>query len=143
MGRGDDGSDGDDGGDGDSGVPTAAFPCYRWLESGELQLREGTARTPRADEAEPLLLLHRNEERREREENFRWAPYSPGWPWRLRAVSPSLSPWPTAPDGPELPRSAAFPARHRLSIAARVAAACCSPTSGSRSTSTSWPGKHC
>ena len=30
------------------------------------------ARTPRADEAEPLLLLHRNEERREREENFRY-----------------------------------------------------------------------
>ncbi|XP_015706538.1 uncharacterized protein LOC107307542 isoform X2 [Coturnix japonica] len=52
-----------------------------------------------------------------------WAPYAPSWPWRLQAVPPSLSPWPSPPNVAELPHGAAFPAQHRLCMAARVAAA--------------------
>ncbi|XP_074995547.1 hydroperoxide isomerase ALOXE3-like [Calonectris borealis] len=136
---GDDDGDGDDGDDGDT--PRATFPCYRWLESGCLELREGTARTPRGAAWEPRLLQQRQEERREREEAFQWAPYSPGWPWRLRALSPALCPWPPPPPPPppssssssspspggapppQLPPSLAFPLGHRASMAARAAAA--------------------
>ncbi|XP_062368154.1 polyunsaturated fatty acid lipoxygenase ALOX15B-like [Cinclus cinclus] len=83
---------------GDPGdVPTATFPCHRWLESGDLVLREGTARTPRDAARVPQLLQQRQEERRERKEAFEWAPYAPGWPWCLRALPPALCPWPAPP----------------------------------------------
>ncbi|XP_037982422.1 polyunsaturated fatty acid lipoxygenase ALOX15B-like [Motacilla alba alba] len=78
-------------------VPTAFFPCHRWLESGDLELREGTARTPRDAARVPQLLQQRQEERRERRESFEWAPYAPGWPWCLRALPPALCPWPPPP----------------------------------------------
>ncbi|TRZ05666.1 hypothetical protein HGM15179_021440, partial [Zosterops borbonicus] len=57
--------------EGDTGdVPTATFPCHRWLESGEMVLREGTARTPREAARVPQLLQQRREEQRERQESF-------------------------------------------------------------------------
>ncbi|XP_032940134.1 polyunsaturated fatty acid lipoxygenase ALOX15B-like [Catharus ustulatus] len=75
-------------------VPKATFPCHRWVESGDMELREGTARLPSDAARVPELLRQRQEERRERREAFEWAPYAPGWPWRLRALPPSLCPWP-------------------------------------------------
>ncbi|XP_066426911.1 polyunsaturated fatty acid lipoxygenase ALOX15B-like [Molothrus aeneus] len=130
---------GDAAGD-DGDVPTATFPCHRWLESGDLELREGTARTPRDAARVPELLQQRQEERRERRESFEWAPYAPGWPWCLRALPPALCPWPPPPatppemtsEGqsvtsqappPELSPALSFPLGHRAQLAARAAAA--------------------
>ncbi|KAM4751766.1 uncharacterized protein ACIQIH_002042, partial [Cyanocitta cristata] len=126
----------------------ATFPCHRWLDSGHLELREGTARTPREAAREPQLLRQRQEERRERKEAFQWAPYAPGWPWCLRALPPSLCPWPPPPaspamtspppeplamtspapmtspgPAPELSPTLSFPLAHRAQIAARAGAA--------------------
>ncbi|XP_040470211.1 polyunsaturated fatty acid lipoxygenase ALOX15B-like [Falco naumanni] len=62
---------GDNDDKGDTGdTPRATFPCYRWLESGLLELREGTARTPNGATWEPQLLQQRQEERKERQEAF-------------------------------------------------------------------------
>ncbi|XP_074023487.1 LOW QUALITY PROTEIN: hydroperoxide isomerase ALOXE3-like [Numenius arquata] len=146
LGEGEGGGDPEDNGDGDDDdgdTPKATFPCYRWLESGHLELREATARTPREVALDPQLLQQRQEERRERQEAFQWAPYAPGWPWRLRALPPTLCPWPPPrpvspaspvspvspvspaprPPSPPLSPSLAFPLGHRASIAARAAAA--------------------
>ncbi|XP_053908672.1 polyunsaturated fatty acid lipoxygenase ALOX15B-like, partial [Cuculus canorus] len=141
---------GDSDGDSDGDTPTATFPCHRWLESGGLDLREGTARPPREVSLEPQLLQQRLNERREREELFQWEPYAPGWPWRLRALPPTLCPGPPpVPPVPPVPSpvlpvppsasppvlpvlpvppeplspSLAFPLEHQAGIGARAAAA--------------------
>ncbi|XP_064904262.1 polyunsaturated fatty acid lipoxygenase ALOX15B-like [Columba livia] len=112
-----------------SDVPSATFPCHRWLGSGCTDLHEGTARTPLEAARVPQLLQLRQEEQEERREAFQFAPYAPCWPWRLRALRPALCPWPRPPPAPvspvwpQLPPSLAFPIGHRINIIARAAAA--------------------
>ncbi|XP_051632326.1 hydroperoxide isomerase ALOXE3-like, partial [Manacus candei] len=81
---------GSPGGTGRPPPPTANFPCHRWLESGDLELREGTARTPQEAARVPELLQQRQEERKERRETFQWAPYAPG----VAVVPPGAAPHP-------------------------------------------------
>ncbi|XP_058035811.1 polyunsaturated fatty acid lipoxygenase ALOX8-like isoform X2 [Ahaetulla prasina] len=62
---------------------TYNFPCYQWIEdSGPLELREGTAKTPAMDS---LLRLqrHRKEELQQRQDIYRWKEFAPGVPYRL------------------------------------------------------------
>ncbi|XP_060887515.1 arachidonate 12-lipoxygenase, 12S-type isoform X3 [Labrus mixtus] len=56
------------------------FPCYRWLIGDiKLEIREGTAKTPK-DDSSPQLLAHRKAELQERKSAYRWVTWSPGIP---------------------------------------------------------------
>ncbi|XP_067412557.1 hydroperoxide isomerase ALOXE3-like [Emydura macquarii macquarii] len=67
---------------------TYHFPCYQWIEGYRtVELREGAAKTAADDAQHPLLLQHRQEELRARQEAYRWKEYLPGWPRCLDAES--------------------------------------------------------
>ncbi|XP_034282966.1 polyunsaturated fatty acid lipoxygenase ALOX15B-like [Pantherophis guttatus] len=59
------------------------FPCYQWIEdSGPLELREGTAKTPAMDHL-PRLQQHRKEELQQKQGIYRWKEFAPGVPYCL------------------------------------------------------------
>ncbi|XP_060112824.1 hydroperoxide isomerase ALOXE3-like [Heteronotia binoei] len=67
---------------------TYHFPSYQWLEGyGTLTLREGAAKTIADDSGNPLLLDHRKEELKSRQESYGWKDYAPGWPRCIDAKS--------------------------------------------------------
>ncbi|KAF7236779.1 Hydroperoxide isomerase ALOXE3 [Varanus komodoensis] len=67
---------------------TYHFPSYQWMEGyGTLTLREGTAKLLGDDSGSPLLLQHREEELRKRQECYGWTEYAPGWPRCLNVGS--------------------------------------------------------
>ncbi|XP_077169839.1 hydroperoxide isomerase ALOXE3-like isoform X2 [Paroedura picta] len=67
---------------------TYQFPAYQWLEGyGILTLREGAAKTLADDAGNALLLEHRKNELRTRQENYSWKEYAPGWPRCIDAES--------------------------------------------------------
>ncbi|TMS02164.1 Arachidonate 5-lipoxygenase [Larimichthys crocea] len=56
------------------------FPCYRWLIGDiKVEIREGTAKTLRADSL-TQLLAHRKSELQERQTTYRWLTWAPGIP---------------------------------------------------------------
>ncbi|XP_015278983.1 PREDICTED: arachidonate 12-lipoxygenase, 12R-type-like, partial [Gekko japonicus] len=64
------------------------FPSYQWLEGySTLTLREGAAKTITDDSGNPLLLEHRKEELKCRQECYGWKDYAPGWPRCVDAKS--------------------------------------------------------
>ncbi|XP_034991380.1 hydroperoxide isomerase ALOXE3 isoform X1 [Zootoca vivipara] len=60
---------------------TYRFPCYQWLLGYQtLELREGAAKTVCMDKENQLLLQHRRDELRAKQEAYRYKEYQPGWP---------------------------------------------------------------
>ncbi|XP_061445603.1 polyunsaturated fatty acid lipoxygenase ALOX15B-like [Rhineura floridana] len=60
---------------------TLRFPCYQWIEGYRtLELREGAAKLVCDDAGNALLLGHRAEEVKARQEAYRWAVFAPGMP---------------------------------------------------------------
>ncbi|XP_036125243.1 arachidonate 12-lipoxygenase, 12R-type [Molossus molossus] len=56
------------------------FPAYQWMDGYEtLALREATGKTP-ADDTLPILLEHRREEIRAKQDFYRWRVFVPGLP---------------------------------------------------------------
>nr|XP_056719067.1 hydroperoxide isomerase ALOXE3-like [Euleptes europaea] len=67
---------------------TYHFPSYQWLEGyGTLTLREGAAKTVADDSGNSILLEHRKEELKRRQECYGWKEYAPGWPRCIDAES--------------------------------------------------------
>ncbi|XP_062813143.1 polyunsaturated fatty acid lipoxygenase ALOX15B isoform X2 [Anolis carolinensis] len=67
---------------------TYHFPCYQWMEGYRtLELREGTAKLICDDAGSPLLLQHRSEELKSRQEAYRWDVFAPGMPRCLEVES--------------------------------------------------------
>ncbi|XP_053861472.1 hydroperoxide isomerase ALOXE3-like [Malaclemys terrapin pileata] len=67
---------------------TYRFPCYQWIEGYcTVELREGAAKTAAEDAQHPLLLQHRQEELKARQEAYRWKEYAPRWPRCLDVAS--------------------------------------------------------
>uniref|UniRef100_A0A674JA13 Arachidonate lipoxygenase 3 n=1 Tax=Terrapene triunguis TaxID=2587831 RepID=A0A674JA13_9SAUR len=67
---------------------TYCFPCYQWIEGYRtVELREGAAKTAAEDAQHPLLLQHRQEELKARQEAYRWKVYNPQWPRCLDVAS--------------------------------------------------------
>ncbi|XP_034612948.1 hydroperoxide isomerase ALOXE3-like [Trachemys scripta elegans] len=67
---------------------TYHFPCYQWIEGYRtVELREGAAKTAAEDAQHPLLLQHRQEELKARQEAYRWKEYAPRWPRCLDVAS--------------------------------------------------------
>ncbi|XP_066483219.1 hydroperoxide isomerase ALOXE3-like [Tiliqua scincoides] len=67
---------------------TYHFPAYQWLNGYcTLTLREGAAKTVGDDSGNSLLLEHRKEELKTRQETYRWKEYAPGWPRCIDADS--------------------------------------------------------
>ncbi|XP_038624763.1 arachidonate 12-lipoxygenase, 12R-type [Tachyglossus aculeatus] len=59
---------------------TYHFPCYQWMDGYEtLELREGTGKTE-ADDCLPILLNHRREELRAKQDFYHWRVFVPGLP---------------------------------------------------------------
>ncbi|KAM8813860.1 arachidonate 12-lipoxygenase, 12R-type [Rhynchonycteris naso] len=59
---------------------TYHFPAYQWMEGYEtLALREATGKT-RADDTLPILLEHRQEELRAKQDFYQWRVFVPGLP---------------------------------------------------------------
>ncbi|XP_051851710.1 arachidonate 12-lipoxygenase, 12R-type [Antechinus flavipes] len=59
---------------------TYHFPVYQWIDGYEtLELREGTGKTV-LDENLPILLTHRQEELRAKQDFYRWRVFVPGLP---------------------------------------------------------------
>uniref|UniRef100_A0A8D0HLK6 Arachidonate epidermal lipoxygenase 3 n=1 Tax=Sphenodon punctatus TaxID=8508 RepID=A0A8D0HLK6_SPHPU len=57
------------------------FPCYMWIQGYRtLELREGKAKTHSADSGNLLLLKHRQEELKAKQEFYRYKEFAPGWP---------------------------------------------------------------
>lgn len=64
------------------------FPCYQWIEGyTSLELREGTGKLACDDSGNPLLLRHRVEELKARQDCYRWAEFVPGMPRCLAVES--------------------------------------------------------
>ncbi|XP_069033964.1 arachidonate 12-lipoxygenase, 12S-type isoform X2 [Embiotoca jacksoni] len=62
------------------GHEVLTFPCYRWfIGDGQLEIREGTAKTLK-DESSPELLRHRRTELEDRQKTYRWISWAPGIP---------------------------------------------------------------
>ncbi|KAJ6653110.1 hypothetical protein lerEdw1_010196 [Lerista edwardsae] len=60
---------------------TYHFPCYQWiLGYRTLALREGAAKTISEDGDNQLLLQHRRDELRTKQEAYSYKEYQPGWP---------------------------------------------------------------
>ncbi|KAJ7313194.1 hypothetical protein JRQ81_004470 [Phrynocephalus forsythii] len=60
---------------------TFYFPCYQWIEGYRtLELREGTGKLVCDDAGHPLLLKHRADELKARQEAYQWAQFAPGMP---------------------------------------------------------------
>ncbi|XP_077169836.1 polyunsaturated fatty acid lipoxygenase ALOX15B-like isoform X2 [Paroedura picta] len=67
---------------------TYCFPCYQWIEGPQtLELREGTGKLASEDAESPLLLCHRAEERKVRQDCYSWAEFAPGMPRCLAVES--------------------------------------------------------
>nr|XP_056719613.1 arachidonate 12-lipoxygenase, 12R-type-like [Euleptes europaea] len=57
------------------------FPCYQWIVGyTTLELREGAAKTICKDAENQLLLRHRKEELRAKQQAYRYKEFQPGWP---------------------------------------------------------------
>ncbi|KAL8177132.1 UNVERIFIED_CONTAM: hypothetical protein K2H54_042446, partial [Gekko kuhli] len=57
------------------------FPCYQWIVGyTTLELREGAAKTICKDADNQLLLRHRKEELRAKQQAYRYKEFQPGWP---------------------------------------------------------------
>ncbi|XP_053121059.1 hydroperoxide isomerase ALOXE3-like [Hemicordylus capensis] len=64
------------------------FPCYQWIEGYQsLELREGTGKLACDDEENLLLLRHRVEEVKARQDCYRWTEFAPGMPHCLAVES--------------------------------------------------------
>ncbi|XP_044273136.1 polyunsaturated fatty acid lipoxygenase ALOX15B-like isoform X2 [Varanus komodoensis] len=60
---------------------TLHFPCYQWIEGYQtLELREGAGKLLCEDADHPLLLHHRREQVKARQDCYRWAEFAPGMP---------------------------------------------------------------
>ncbi|XP_042331736.1 polyunsaturated fatty acid lipoxygenase ALOX15B-like [Sceloporus undulatus] len=67
---------------------TYYFPCYQWIEGYRtLELREGTGKLVCDDVGTPLLLQHRAEELKTRQDSYRWGEFAPGMPRCLAVES--------------------------------------------------------
>ncbi|KAH0626128.1 hypothetical protein JD844_000909 [Phrynosoma platyrhinos] len=67
---------------------TYHFPCYQWIEGYRtLELREGTGKLVCDDVGAPLLLQHRVEELKTRQDSYRWGEFAPGMPRCLAVES--------------------------------------------------------